>query len=174
MGQVQGLVNGHLPLSCGSVFNRSCILLKWLSAMWLKLQNGAPETLEPLGHLESQLMERIWARGEICVGDLHAELESRLAYTTVMTTVDRLFKKGLLDRRKVGKAFFYNARLSENEYHQRLTQHFVGMVMHDSKHRSVVLSGFVDAVSGTDQQMLEKLEELVKAKRRALRNRRPE
>lgn len=142
--------------------------------MWLKRQKDAPEPLEQLGCLESQLMERIWARGEISVRDLHAELESRLAYTTIMTTLDRLFKKGLLNRRKVGKAYLYAARLSENEYHERLTQHFFGMVMHDDRNRNVVLSGFVDAVSGTDQQMLEKLEELVKAKRRALRNRRQE
>lgn len=142
--------------------------------MWLKLQKGAPESLEPLGSLESQLMERIWARGEISVRDLHAELESRLAYTTIMTTLDRLFKKGLLNRRRAGKPYLYEAKLSENEYHERLTQHFFGMVMHDGKNRGVILSGFVDAVSGTDQQMLEKLEELVKAKRRALRHRRPE
>lgn len=137
--------------------------------MWLKRQTGIPESLDKLGRLESQLMERIWARGEISVRDLHAEFAARLAYTTIMTTLDRLFKKGLLNRRKVGKAYFYNAKLSETEYHERLTQHFFGMVMHDGKHSGVVLSGFVDAVSGTDQQMLEKLEELIKAKRRALR-----
>jgi len=142
--------------------------------MWLKRQTGIPESLDQLGSLESQLMERIWARGEISVRDLHLELAPRLAYTTIMTTLDRLFKKGLLNRRKVGKAFFYEAKLSEKEYHERLTQHFFGMVMHDARHSNVVLSGFVDAVSGTDQQMLEKLEELVKAKKRALRIRKPE
>lgn len=119
-------------------------------------------------------MERIWARGEISVRDLHAELESRLAYTTIMTTLDRLFKKGLLNRRKVGKAYFYEAKLTEAEYHECLTQHFFGMVMHENKNCSVILSGFVNAVSGTDQEMLEKLEELVKAKKRALRSRRPD
>lgn len=142
--------------------------------MWLKRQKNIPESLDQLGSLESQLMERIWARGEICVRDLHIELESRLAYTTIMTTLDRLFKKGLLNRRKVGQAYFYEAKLTENEYHERLTQHFFGMVMHENKNRHIVLSGFVNAVSGTDQQMLEKLEELVKAKKRALRSRRHE
>jgi len=138
--------------------------------MWLKRQTGIPEaSLEQLGSLESQLMERIWARGEISVRDLHAELASRLAYTTIMTTLDRLFKKGLLDRRKVGKAFYYKARLNENEYHERLTQHLIGMVLQDGRNSNVVLSGFVDAVSGKDEQMLDKLDQLVKAKKRALR-----
>jgi predicted transcriptional regulator len=137
--------------------------------MWLKRQRGIPERLEQLGSLESELMERIWARGEISVRDLHAELAPRLAYTTIMTTLDRLFKKGLLERRKLGKAFYYTARLSEKEYHERLTQHLFGMVLHDGRNSNVVLSGFVDAVSDTDREMLDRLDQLVKAKRRALR-----
>jgi predicted transcriptional regulator len=140
--------------------------------MWLKRQTGIPEAgLEQLGSLESELMERIWARGEISVRDLHAELSHRLAYTTIMTTLDRLFKKGLLNRRRVGKAFYYVAQLSEKEYHERLTHHLFGMVLHGGKDSNVVLSGFVDAVSATDAEMLEKLDQLVKAKRRALRRR---
>src|SRR5215469_8142369 len=138
--------------------------------MWLKRQSGAPPSLEQLGSLESRLMERIWARGEVNVSDLQAEFVP-LAYTTIMTTLDRLFKKGLLDRRKVGKAFYYKARLNENEYHERLTQHLIGMVLHDGRNSNVVLSGFVDAVSGKDEQMLDKLDQLVKAKKRALRRR---
>ncbi|HLJ29627.1 MAG TPA: BlaI/MecI/CopY family transcriptional regulator [Candidatus Angelobacter sp.] len=140
--------------------------------VWFKRQTGVPESsLEQLGSLESQLMERIWARGEISVRDLHAELASRLAYTTIMTTLDRLFKKGLLNRRKVGKAYYYAAKLNEQEYKERLTQHFFGMVLNDGANNNVVLSGFVDAVSETDRQMLEKLDQLIKAKKRALRRR---
>jgi predicted transcriptional regulator len=140
--------------------------------MWLKRQPGIPEGgLEQLGSLESELMERIWARGESSVGDLHAELAGRLAYTTIMTTADRLYKKGVLDRRKVGKAFLYVARFSEKEYHERLAQHLFGMVLHDGKNSNVVLSGFVDAVTEADRKMLEKLDALVKAKRRALKRR---
>ncbi|HKE31390.1 MAG TPA: BlaI/MecI/CopY family transcriptional regulator [Candidatus Angelobacter sp.] len=138
--------------------------------MWLKRQSGVPPSLEQLGSLESRLMERIWARGEVNVSDLQAEFVP-LAYTTIMTTLDRLFKKGLLDRRKIGKAYFYQAKLSEKEYHERLTQHLFGMVLNGGNDSNVVLSGFVNAVSVTDQQMLDKLEELVKAKRRELRRR---
>lgn len=138
--------------------------------MWLKRQTGVPESeLDQLGSLESQLMERIWARGEISVRDLHAELVPRLAYTTIMTTLDRLFKKGLLSRRKMGKAYYYVAKLNEEEYKERLTQHLFGMVLNDGKNNNVVLSGFVDAVSEKDRQMLEELDQLVKAKKRALR-----
>jgi predicted transcriptional regulator len=138
--------------------------------MWLKKQFGAQKIfLEQLGSLESELMERIWSRGEISVRDLHAEFASRLAYTTVMTTMDRLYKKGLLLRRKVGKAYFYIPALTEQQYQARLTHHLFGMVLNDGKNSGAVLSHFVDAVSDTDEQMLERLDQLVKAKRRALR-----
>jgi predicted transcriptional regulator len=137
--------------------------------MWLRQQKGkSGPVLEQLGSLESELMGRIWARGEISVRDLYLELSSRLAYTTVMTTLDRLYKKGLLDRRKVGKAYFYTARLTESEYQQGVTCHLLGMVLHDSDAHAV-LSSFVDKISETDRQMLDRLEQLVKAKRRALR-----
>ncbi|HZD92790.1 MAG TPA: BlaI/MecI/CopY family transcriptional regulator [Candidatus Sulfotelmatobacter sp.] len=137
--------------------------------MWLKKQFGGQKaSLDKLGSLESELMERAWRSGEISVRDLHAEFAPRLAYTTVMTTMDRLYKKGLLQRRKVGKAYFYIPTLTQQQYQERLTHHLFGMVLNDGD-SSAVLSHFVDVVSDTDEQMLERLDKLVKAKRRALR-----
>jgi predicted transcriptional regulator len=71
---------------------------------------SSPEVLEnSLGALEREVMAIVWDRGEVNVRDTSARLSSRVAYTTVMTTLDRLFKKGLLTRRKVGRAFVYRA-----------------------------------------------------------------
>jgi len=138
--------------------------------MWLKRHFGRQQiSLEQLGTLETEVMERAWTHAEISVRDLHQEMERRLAYTTLMTTLDRLYKKGLLRRRKEGKAYFYSAILSEQQYQESLTQHFFGMVLHDRKNSSAVLSRFVEAVSQTDREMLEQLDEMVKAKRRELR-----
>jgi predicted transcriptional regulator len=138
--------------------------------MWLKRQSGIPKaSLAQLGSLETEVMERIWARGEISVRDLHDELSGRLAYTTIMTTLDRLYKKELLQRRKQGKAFFYVPACTEQEYKEQLTGHLFGMVLLENKDRDAVLSCFVDAISENDREMLDRLEEMVKAKRRALR-----
>ena len=93
----------------------------------------------------------------------------RLAYTTVMTTLDRLYKKGLLQRRKVGKAFLYVPAFTEKEYQERVAQHLFGMVLNEGVNSQAVLSSFVDVVSQKDKEMLDRLEQLVKAKRRALR-----
>jgi predicted transcriptional regulator len=138
--------------------------------MWLKRQfGGSGRSLGQLGSLESALMDRMWRSGEISVRELHIEFSPRLAYTTVMTTMDRLYKKGLLKRRKVGKAYIYVPALTEHEYQEQLTHHLLGMVLNEDKNSGAVLSHFVDAVSDTDEQMLERLDQLVKAKRRALR-----
>jgi predicted transcriptional regulator len=140
--------------------------------MWLKRQNGSPKSaLAQLGKLESEVMERIWARGEISVRELHLELAARLAYTTVMTTLDRLYKKGILQRRKVGKAFYYAPAMTQEDYHRTLTQHLVGMVLEDGADKNIVLSSFVNAVSEADLKLLDDLDQLLKAKRRALRRR---
>ena len=140
--------------------------------MWMKRYFGRQRiSLEQLGALETELMERAWAHTEISVRNLHQEMQGRLAYTTLMTTLDRLYKKGLLRRRKEGKAYFYSAVSTEEQYQAALTQHLFGMVLHDRKNSNAVLSRFVEAVSETDREMLEQLDEIVKAKRRESRRR---
>jgi predicted transcriptional regulator len=140
--------------------------------MWLKHHFGKKEvSLEQLGQLETELMERAWAHQEISVRGLHLEMDRRLAYTTLMTTLDRLYKKGLLRRRKEGRAYFYSPVFTEQQYQESLTQHFFGMVLDDRKNSGAVLSRFVEAVSEADHRMLEELDEIIKAKRRVLRRR---
>jgi predicted transcriptional regulator len=138
--------------------------------MWLKRKSGVRKApVEQLGALESELMERIWARGETSVRELYEELASRLAYTTVMTTLDRLFKKGLLDRRALGRAFYYRGRVSKHDYNQQLTQHLLGIAVEESGSKQALLSCFVDYVSDSDRRLLDELDDLIKAKKRSLR-----
>ena len=138
--------------------------------MWLRRKSGTSNApVEQLGKLESELMELIWERGEVCVRDLHAELAPRLAYTTIMTTLDRLFKKGILNRRPVNRAFYYSVRASREDYQHQLTRHLLGIAMAESNSGRVVLSSFVDYVSESDLKLLDELDDLIKAKRRSLR-----
>ena len=106
-----------------------------------------------LGPLERDVMALAWARAEISVREACERLGSAVAYTTVMTTMDRLFKKGLLARRKVGRAFVYRASATRQEL------------------ENAILSSLVDAVSEQDRALLDELERLVREKRHELRNR---
>src|SRR5256885_13632044 len=82
---------------------------------FLKNSIARPSQVAPqltLGRLEFDLMQILWSRGECNVRDVVQPLDRSLAYTTVMTTLDPLYKKGLLDRRMPDRAFLYPAPLS--------------------------------------------------------------
>ena len=73
-----------------------------------------------LGPFEQQLLQELWSHGSATVRELLEDGKIHQAYTTVMTTVDRLYKKGLLDRVAEGRAFRYTPRHSPEEL-QRVT-----------------------------------------------------
>src|SRR5882672_12964565 len=100
-----------------------------------------------LGRLEFRLMQILWARGESNVRDVVQQLDRPLAYTTVMTTLDRLYKKGLLDRRMPDRAFLYSARLSRQEWERRRAGSLVAGFLNGTRPaRELLLSSFLDAV----------------------------
>src|SRR5436190_20635946 len=75
-----------------------------------------------LGKLERQVLEETWRLGEVSVRDVHRAFTQRVAYTTLMTTLDRLYKKKLLVRRKDGRAFLYSAVVSRDEFERGIKE----------------------------------------------------
>jgi predicted transcriptional regulator len=63
-----------------------------------------------LGPLEIAVMERLWEQSESTVREVVDHMGRPLAYTTVLTTLSRLYEKGLVERRRPAKAFLYSAR----------------------------------------------------------------
>jgi predicted transcriptional regulator len=126
-----------------------------------------------LGALERSVMELVWTRGEIRVRDACVELGSSVAYTTVMTTMDRLYKKRLLTRRKVGRAFFYAAAATRAEMEGAVAAELVNSLLENDNGPLPVLSSLVNAVSERDRALLEALERLVREKRRELQRKAP-
>src|ERR1700690_3538002 len=105
----------------------------------------------PLGRLEADLMRILWSRGESNVRDVVQQLGRTLAYTTVMTTLDRLYKKGLLERYRRDRAFVYSARFSEQEWERRRAEDIVaGFLAGPAGSRDQLLSCFLAAVGEHD------------------------
>src|SRR5262249_35049801 len=128
-----------------------------------------------LGVLERQVMSLVWREGEISVRDARDQMGSDVAYTTVMTTMDRLFRKGLLARRKVRRAFLYRATASRLEIEGAVATDLVHSLLQREDGSSLpILSSLVDVVSEKDRTLLDELERLVREKRRALARRRHE
>jgi predicted transcriptional regulator len=122
-----------------------------------------------LGPLEERLLESLWERGNATVRELVDDACSDLAYTTVMTTLDRLFKKKLLLREAEGRAFRYTPRLTREELHQEVAGEAFRQLLEASPASSLPLSYLVEIVTERDAQLLDDLRQLVEAKRRELR-----
>ncbi len=125
-----------------------------------------------LGTLELELMEILWASGESSVRDVVPRLSRPLAYTTVMTTLDRLFKKGLLDRRKSDRAFVYSPHLSRQEWERERAGSLVtGFLAGPHLSRQLLLSCLLDAVGEHDAKLLDELEKKIRSRRKELSRR---
>lgn len=124
----------------------------------------------PLGPLEHRLLEAIWERGSATVRELVESGNTGLAYTTLMTTLDRLYKKNLLARQTEGRAFRYTPRFTRQELHREEAGEAFRRMLDASPAASLPLSYLVEIVSEYDAQLLHDLSRLVESKRRALRS----
>lgn len=123
-----------------------------------------------LGPLEKQMMEELWARGTATVRELYEEDKQNLAYTTVMTTLDRLYKKRLLNRVVEGRAFRYAPRQTQQELQRAAAVEGIRQLLASEASSSLPLSYLVEALSDHDAELLDELQELVERKRRELRS----
>lgn len=128
--------------------------------------------LRPLGPLEQRMLDSLWARGSATVRELWERDFNDLAYTTLMTTLDRLFKKNLLSRHADGRAFRYAPRFSRGELHQQALAEILGQALDASSTPSLPLSHLVESLSERDAQLLDDLKDLVEDKRRQLAGKR--
>ena len=122
-----------------------------------------------LGPFEQQLMQQLWSQGSATVRELLSDGKIHQAYTTVMTTVDRLYKKGLLTREFEGRAFRYTPRHSPEEWQRVTALESIRQLLGSGKASSLPLSYLVEALSAHDAQLLDELQLLVERKRRQLR-----
>ena len=131
---------------------------------------GAPKPSSTiLGPLEFSVIEVLWKHGEKNVRDVTSLLTRPLAYTTVMTTLDRLYKKGLLNRKKVDRAFFYRARFTQEEIDRQRAQEFMAPFLENGgEMRSVLVSCLIDSASQNDDAILVELERRIQLKREEL------
>jgi predicted transcriptional regulator len=126
-----------------------------------------------LGKLERQVLDEAWKRSELTVRDVYLAFGESIAYTTLMTTLDRLFKKKLLTRRKDGRAFLYLPAVTREEFDQGIREDVVeGLLGHGADAVQPVLACIVDTVSERDRELLDELDRLIKEKRRELKQRR--
>jgi predicted transcriptional regulator len=129
-----------------------------------KSSSRSEPALPPLHELEAEVMEELWLQKEATVRTVMDALNRRArkkrAYTTYMTIMARLHKKGVLDRRREGKTDFYAPRLDRDEFMaSRARAEVEGLV---SQYGDVALSHFARQVASLDPARRRALQRLAR------------
>ncbi len=125
-----------------------------------------------LGDLEQAVMDRLWTCGPQDVKACHLAVgrSRRITHNTVQSTMERLFRKGLLRRDKVSHAYVYEAVLSREEYGAQLARDVVAAAVGNAAPTSL-LAAFVDLAERTGEEGLTRLEQLIADRRAAAKER---
>jgi predicted transcriptional regulator len=123
------------------------------------------KSLPALGELELALLEHLWRARESDVAQAHLAIGKRRGITpnTVGSALERLYKKGLADRRKVSHAYRYAPAIERDELAARRVVEAAGGMSALSE--AGLLAAFVDLVADVDDAALERLERLIAEKR---------
>jgi len=106
------------------------------------------------GELEAAVLAVLQAAGSpLSPGEVRDRLGGDLAYTTVVTILSRLHGKGVLDRRKAGRAFLYSPVADE----PGLAARRMAQMLDAEPDREAVLARFVSGLSGTDEELLRRM-----------------
>jgi predicted transcriptional regulator len=121
---------------------------------------------DPLGELEAAVMSVVWKHSPATAREVCDRMTGRWerAYTTIMTTMDRLHRKGVLRRQKDGLAWRYQPVLSASEFDKAVADSLAGRIL--SANQDTALNAFVDAAASIDESLLHRLRQLIEDRTR--------
>ena len=136
--------------------------------MTFRLRSGKKGLELRLHDLEATIMDVVWGKqlSSFAVGDVLAILEKQrdIAYTTVMTTVTRLYEKEILDRERDGKRYLYSPKLSREEFLQSTAREVLDEAV--GGHQAMAM--LAEKVSEASAGELDDLEALIQKRREEL------
>jgi len=109
----------------------------------------------PDGALEADVLGVLWAADgrTLSPAEVNEQLPADLAYTTIMTVLTRLWKKGLAERVELGRGYAYRATFTESE----LTSQRIRDMLDQVNDRASALAGLVDSLDAGDIEHLRRL-----------------
>ena len=118
------------------------------------------------GELEAEIMDTIWGLGTASVQDVCDTLGDGYNYKTVTTVMNRLCKKGVLDRQLLSRAFFYQPTQTRDEFEKTVAHSVVSGLFRDFGNSA--LAQFIDVIDEVEPDQLQRLQELIEAKKKGL------
>ncbi|MCF6157365.1 MAG: BlaI/MecI/CopY family transcriptional regulator [wastewater metagenome] len=121
-----------------------------------------------LGTLEKDIMEVLWKHGESSIKDIVDTIstDKKISYSTVITVTNRIEKKGLLRKRKVGKAYFYQPVYTKEQFLELVSKKIVEGVSEFSLQS--VMVHFIDCMAELDPAKIEYFSKLIEKKKQSL------
>ena len=118
-----------------------------------------------LGPFEARVMEVLWRGSEHTVHEVKRKLSRKRAYTTVMTTMARLYEKGVLSRRKRGHQFVYKPRLSAQAWGRLAASEFVdNFISVPNVSHKLLISSLLDALGELDPKLPAEMQAQIRQK----------
>jgi len=112
-----------------------------------------------LGPLETQVMEVLWANGACRVREVIRKLNRKIAYTTVVSTLDRLFKKNLVSRQMRDRGYLYSPRVSCQEWTNKVARDVVAKLLAGPQtSREMLIACLLEAVVQQEALLLRGIE----------------
>lgn len=138
--------------------------------MTVRVRSGKKGLELRLHELESAIMNVVWTKqlANFSVNEVLSVLEKQrdIAYTTVMTTLGRLYDKGVLKRKREGKRYLYSAKLSREQFLETVARE----VLDSAVGEHTALAMLVEKVSESSAAELDELEKLIRQRRRDLKS----
>ena len=126
----------------------------------LKFKQNKPS---PFGDLEEKVMETVWKLGNATVSETREFLgKDKFAHTTIMTILDRLYKKGILTRKKEGKGYRYYPLITKDEFEKAIAKKVVSDMVKNNP--SLAIPAFEGVVEELSSEEIEKLKKLIEEK----------
>ena len=118
------------------------------------------------GRLEAKIMETMWTRGKfMSVQDVCDAITPAGNYKTVMTVLTRLTDKGMLQRRKEGRAYLYHPVVNRSTFLESVADQVTQGLLQE--YGEVAVSSFVHALESASPESLAKLEQLIEDRKNA-------
>ncbi len=116
------------------------------------------------GELEAQILQILWERGALKGKEIHEEMgrKKKIAYTTVLTVLDRLSKKGFLKKRKEFHFTVFEPTISRQDFQTLVTRQLITSALNISE--ELAISAFLDIFSNLNPEELEKLSKFIEEK----------
>ena len=121
-----------------------------------------------LGDIERLVMDILWSRAEVTGREVLEEIQKErpLAFTTILTVMDRLLKKGLIRRKKSGGVFVYAPSISRDEFVKQVSEEVLQGILDISA--SSAASSFVDILYKTSPEEMDRLSRLIEERKKAV------